>query len=191
MFELKGCEKAARRIADEIFYELDDVREYVTESDMIHKTIMLDLPLRRVTIEEKDKAIEVIKDFFSKCDDKINFEDNAHMLIHSGVVARYDLQQELDLFTVEIHVLKLGDVAFATNPFELFLNYGNQIRARSLAKQTFLVQLCCGSYGYLPTAKAEAGSHYSAFVGSGTAGHEGGELLVRKTVQEINKMFEE
>lgn len=189
MFELKGCEKAARRIADEIFYELDDVREYVTESDMIHKTIMLDLPLRRVTIEEKDKAIEVIKDFFSKCDDKINFEDNAHMLIHSGVVARYDLQQELDLFTVEIHVLKLGDVAFATNPFELFLNYGNQIRARSLAKQTFLVQLCCGSFGYLPTEKAEKGSHYSAFVGSGTTGHAGGELLVRTTLKEINEMF--
>ena len=28
-------------------------------------------------------------------------------------------------------------------------------------------------------------------VGSGTAGHEGGALLVRKTVQEINKMFTE
>ena len=90
-----------------------------------------------------------------------------------------------------MHVLKLGDVAFATNPYELFLNYGNQIRARSLAKQTFLSQLTCGAYGYLPTEKAEAGSHYSAFVGSGTAGHEGGALLVRKTVQEINKMFAE
>jgi hypothetical protein len=88
-------------------------------------------------------------------------------------------------------VARLGDVAFATNPYELFLNYGNQIRARSLAKQTFLSQLTCGSYGYLPTEKAEQGSHYSAFVGSGTAGHEGGALLVRKTVKEINEMFAE
>ena len=87
--------------------------------------------------------------------------------------------------------MRLGDVAFATNPYELFLNYGNKIRARSKAKQTFLVQLCCGSYGYLPTEKAEKGSHYSAFVGSGKSGHEGGELLVRKTIQEINALFAE
>ena len=87
--------------------------------------------------------------------------------------------------------MRLGDVAFATNPYELFLNYGNQIRARSKAKQTFLVQLCCGSFAYLPTEKAEKGSHYSAFVGSGNSGHEGGELLVRKTIQEINALFDE
>jgi hypothetical protein len=88
-----------------------------------------------------------------------------------------------------MHVLRLGDVAFATNPYELFLNYGNQIRARSKAKQTFLIQLCCGSKGYLPTEKAEKGGHYSAYVSSGCTGHEGGDLLVRKTLGEINKMF--
>lgn len=74
-------------------------------------------------------------------------------------------------------------------PYQLFLNYGNQIRARSLAKQTFLSQLTCGTMGYLPTEKAEKGSHYSAFVGSGTTGHQGGDLLVRKTLKEINAMF--
>ena len=87
--------------------------------------------------------------------------------------------------------MRLGDVAFATNPFELFLNYGNQIRARSLAKQTFLAELSCGAYGYLPTEKAERGGHYSAFVSSGTTGHEGGDILVRKTLSEINAMFAE
>ena len=53
-----------------------------------------------------------------------------------------------------------------------------------------MTQLCCGSYGYLPTEKAEKGSHYSAFVSSGTTGHVGGEILVRKTLQEINEMFD-
>ena len=111
------------------------------------------------------------------------------MMVHCGVISRYALQQKMDLYPIEVHVLKVGDVAFATNPYELFLNYGNQMRARSLAKQTFLIQLSCGSFGYLPTKKAQAGSHYSAFVGSGCSGYEGGELLVRKTVKEINEMF--
>ena len=190
MFEVKGCEVAARRVATEIFWALEDVCEYVTETTLEHKNLTVEMPLRKVTIAEYLAAEKVITDFFANLEGDINFEDNARMQIYSGIIARYKLQQTMDLYPIEIHVARLGDVAFATNPYELFLNYGNQIRARSLAKQTFLSQLTCGSYGYLPTEKAEAGSHYSAFVGSGTAGHEGGALLVRKTVQEINKMFD-
>lgn len=191
MFEVKGCEKAAKRVATEIFWALEDVTEYTTDTVLKHKNITMEIPLRRVTIAEYENAVKVIKDFFENIEGDINFEDNARMQIYSGIVARYKLQQTMDLYPIEIHVMRLGDVAFATNPYELFLNYANQIRARSLAKQTFLVQLCCGSYGYLPTEKAEQGSHYSAFVGSGTTGHQGGELLVRKTLKEINEMFAE
>lgn len=191
MFDVKGCEKAARRIADEIFYELDDVKEYVTETTLEHKALTVDIPIRRVTIEEYDHAMSVIKNFFEKCTTDIDFADNAHLLIHSGTIERFETQKTVDMYDIEMHVLRLGDVAFATNPYELFLNYANQIRARSLAKQTFLVQLSCGSYGYLPTEKAEKGSHYSAFVGSGTTDHKGGDILVRKTLKEINEMFAE
>ena len=190
MFDISGCEKVARRITDEICYALEEVTEYVTETEIEHKKLTVDLPLRRVTIAEKDAAVNAINNFFATCGDTINYADCANMMIHSGTLVRYELQQTVDVFPIEVHVLKVGDVAFATNPFELFLNYGNQIRARSLATQTFLIQLSCGSYGYLPTEKAEMGSHYSAFVSSGFAGHVGGEMLVRKTVREINKMFE-
>ncbi len=191
MFDIKGCELAAKRVSTEIFWQLEDVSEYVTETELKHKTMRVDLPLRRVTIEEKDNAIAAVKAYFADHVGDINYEDNAKMQIHAGIIGRYALQQTRDIFTIEMHVMKLGDVAFATNPFELFLNYGNQIRARSLAKQTFLIQLSCGAYGYLPTEKAEQGSHYSAFVSSGTTGHAGGEALVRKTLAEINEMFAE
>ena len=113
------------------------------------------------------------------------------MHIHAGIIARGKAQELTDVIPIEVHVLRLGNLALATNPYELFLDYGNQIRARSHASQTFLVQLSCGSYGYLPTEKAEKGSHYSAYVSSGTSGHEGGALLVRKTVQTINELFED
>ena len=108
-----------------------------------------------------------------------------------GIVgaARGILQETIDVVPIEVHVMRLGPVALATNPYELFLDYGNRIRARSKASQTFLVQQCCGSFGYVPTEKAERGSHYSAYVSSGTVGHEGGDLLVRKTVSEINDML--
>ena len=111
------------------------------------------------------------------------------MHVHAGTIARYDLQKKITTVSVELQFVRLGSIAFATNPFELFLNYGNRIRARSRARQTFLIQLSNGYYGYLPTETAERGSHYSAYVSSGFAGHAGGDLLVDVTLAELNRMF--
>jgi hypothetical protein len=55
---------------------------------------------------------------------------------------------------VEIHVLRLGDVAMATNPFECYLDYGIRMKARSPAVLTMTVQLSCGDSGYLQIGRA-------------------------------------
>lgn len=190
MFDIKGCKLVGRRIADEIMYAYEDVTEYIGETELVHKVIKIDMPVRRVTIEETEKAKRAIKEFVNESDGTFTFKENAAMHVYAGTIARYEVQQKLNTNEIEVHVLKLGDIAFATNPYELFLDYGNKIRARSKAKQTFLIQLCCGGFGYLPTEKAEKGSHYSAYVSSGINGHEGGDLLVRRTLTEINNMWE-
>lgn len=191
MFDIRGAERAALRAVNEIEYEIANVEKINFESELKHKKITVTLPVRRVTIAEKDFAEEKIKQFFEKCGKTINYADNANMMIYAGTLARYEYQHTRDTYDIEVHILRLGDIAFATNPFELFLNYGNKMRARSRARQTFLIQHSCGSFGYLPTEKAEKGSHYSAFVSSGTTGHEGGDILVRTTVEEINKLWKE
>ena len=89
---------------------------------------------------------------------------------------------------IEFHVLRLGDIAIATNPFELYIDYGIRIKARSPAALTFLVQTACQHCGYLPTAKAVKGGGYSAdkfFVGP-----EGGQLLVNQTVKLIKETWD-
>jgi len=190
MFDVSGCERIARRVVTEIEYALADVTDFIGDTTLMHKKMTVDLPLRRVTPAEYATAKKAIEDFAKEIgENTINFADNARMHVHAGTIARFEVQKTKEIVPIEVHVLRLGDIAFATNPFELFLNYGNQIRARSKAAQTFLVQLCCGSQGYLPTKKAEAGSHYSAYVSSGSVGHVGGEQLVRKTLSEINGMF--
>ena len=122
--------------------------------------------------------------------DDITFKDNAKMHVHAGTIMRYERQQRENVVPVEIHVARLGNIAFATNPFELFLDYGNIIRARSIAEQTFLVQLACDAKGYLPTKLAEKGGHYSAYVSSGHVGHEGGYILVEDTLRIIKELFD-
>ena len=88
----------------------------------------------------------------------------------------------------EFHVLRLGDVAIATNPFELFIDYGIRIKAQSKAVLTFLVQLSCHHSGYLPTESAARGGGYSA--DKYLVGSEGGNKLVEETVKQINRLWD-
>ena len=90
---------------------------------------------------------------------------------------------------MELHVIRLGDVAIATNPFELYVDYGVQIKARSKAVQTFVIQLACNSGMYLPNARAIGGGGYSAEVVSNYVGPEGGKALVNHTVKAINALW--
>ena len=109
------------------------------------------------------------------------------------LIRRYESQGENPRHPVESHVIRLGDVVFATNPFELFVDYGMQMRCRSRALQTFLVQLADGSGDsfYLPTQRALQGNHYSALIKSNWVGPEGGQKLVEETVATINSLFAE
>ena len=92
-------------------------------------------------------------------------------------------------YRMELHALRLGDVAIGTNPFELFTAYGAQMKARSPAVQSFVVQLV-GSGGYLPTELAVKGGGYSAVIQSSNVGPEGGQKLVDETVGEWRKLWE-
>ena len=69
--------------------------------------------------------------------------------------------QELREAALSINVLKLGDdVALATNPCELFTEFGLQIRRNSGVKHTLVGELTNGCFGYAPTQSAFAAGGY-------------------------------
>lgn len=113
------------------------------------------------------------------------------------VTERYEKQSNEPSVPVEIHAIRIGDIVLANNPFELFLDYGIRIISRSPAIQTFLVQLSPGApvgdtaagMGYLPSAKALKGEHYSACIYCNVVGPEGGQQLVEETLKIINELF--
>jgi hypothetical protein len=90
---------------------------------------------------------------------------------------------------MELHALRLGDCAFVTNPFELYLDYGQMIIAQSRAQETFVVQLCGGVGGYLPTARAAAAGGYGALIINGSVGPEGGQRLTEASVKAIEQLW--
>jgi hypothetical protein len=105
-----------------------------------------------------------------------------------AVERRYRAQRRSPYLPVEVHAVRLGDVAFVTNPFELYLDYGMRIKARSPAIQTFIVQLA-GPGSYVPAARSIAGGAYGAVPASTEIGVEGAETLVEWSVRTLEEIM--
>jgi len=86
-------------------------------------------------------------------------------------------------------VLRLGDVAMASNPFEYYVDFGIRIKSQSPAVLTMIVQLA-GPGTYVPTKRAVAAGGYSAEITSNLVGPEGGQVLVDETIKRIKLLWE-
>ncbi|RYE18114.1 MAG: hypothetical protein EOP51_22600 [Sphingobacteriales bacterium] len=188
-------EAIARRIVNAVVEGYEAVKDdKYTDIVLAHKIETLALPMRVIT-EKEYIGIKKIRD-----DIAAKIKQNPALLGHDGptmkwntrALNRYEKQQAegIKKFDAEIHVLRIGDIAVATNEFELFTDYGLRIQARSKALQTFIIQLA-GPGTYLPTAKAVFGGSYSAVAQSSVVGPEGGQVLVDRTVQLINQLWDE
>ena len=108
-----------------------------------------------------------------------------------GILARWEKQAKEPTLTTVIHAVRLGNIAFATNRFELFMDYQHRIQARSPFEQTFIVQLVTDRGGvgtYLATEKAVRNKGYSASPYCNLVSPKGGRELVRETLKILEKM---
>lgn len=186
MRELRGLnrlQEIARRIVLAVGEAYEGAQKDIrTDVVFSHHTARLKLPMRQITAEEaadaKTKVAALSKDPANR----------TLVWWNQGVVDRYQKQKPGSTHEAEIHVLRLGDVAICTNPFELFLDFGIQMKSRSRAIQTFVIQLA-GPGGYLATARAVRGGGYSAVPQSTVVGPEGGQVLTDATIQAINALW--
>jgi len=109
------------------------------------------------------------------------------------VVKTAESVQKMPVLETEIHIVRIGDIAFASNPFELFIDYMHRIQRRSPYELTFIVQLAQmggAPAGYLPTERAVANRGYSAEPYSYSISPAGGDTLVEETVKELQRLYQ-
>jgi len=186
MRQLRGLTRL-EEIARRIVRAVDDVYEVVKDdvhTDVVlkHRVEDLQLPMRMVTEEEYARAKAAVESLSGDPRQK------RRMAWHQAVVDRYENREDRRFHDAEVHVLRLGDVAVATDPFELFTDYAVRIKARSKAVQTLVIQLA-GPGTYLPSERAVRGGGYSAVVESSRVGPEGGQVLVDRTVEMIDALW--
>lgn len=108
------------------------------------------------------------------------------------ILQRYEEQTTQPRLQMELHVVRIGDIAFASNSFELYMDYMHRIQARSPFSQTFIVQLAgtaTACDGYVATERATWGKGYSASLYCNQVSPEGGQELVEETVKVLKAMY--
>ena len=201
---------ARKDIAERIAAAFDEVLSWAkkdirTEAPIRHTVSTVELSRYMITEEDKAAAEEglalSLKEQYVTTDDpKADIIHNTRLVSNRSrfrsVLRRYEEQKTQKKLPMEMHVIRVGDIAFASNRYELFMDYMHRIQARSPFEQTFIVQLCGQPGpdtmgGYLPTQRAFEGRGYSAIVYSMSISPEGGQELVNETVRQLKQIKED
>ena len=196
MLKLRGLtmrQEIGRRVANAVDEVLPLAKEVIqTNPPLKHVVKEIKLPRRMITDEEAEQVLADLAKL--EAGDKTEGHYHAATGRCRRALERYELQKKHPAIPMELHAVRIGDLAFATNRFELFLDFGIRIKARSPAEQTFVVQLAADNNGvgtYLPTERAVGGKGYGGGVYDNEVGPEGGQTIVDETVKVLNELWPE
>ena len=168
---------------------IDLSRRLLGEQDLLDAKVAIEhfKPLYEKLLAEAKANPEITKDPRWYIALTVN---HAHYKRGLSVLARYGVEQKQPKMPVEVQVIRIGDMAIASNPFELYLDYGIRILTKSPAIQTFIVQLA-GSGTYVPTQRSIEGGAYGAVPASTIFGPDGGDELVQQTLEMIQSLWKD
>jgi len=99
----------------------------------------------------------------------------------------HEMQHDDDF--VEVMVIRLGDAAIVGLPGEIFCEYGMEIKRRSPARHTFVVELANDAIGYIPTREAFAQGGYEPTPGATFYTEDAGERLKASALRQLHTLF--
>jgi hypothetical protein len=193
MDRLRGVSREVelgRRISAAVLETLPVARADVRwKVALVHSREEFRLVRRGIRAEEAEAARRALDDYGRE--KSPDHRVRALMGLERSILNRFEAREERTPYLAEVHVVRLGDVVIASNPFELFSDFGVQLKARSPALQTMIVQLSNGYGMYVPTESAMRSGGYSGKPHVSRVGAAGGQQLVDSSVHLIEQLFRE
>jgi hypothetical protein len=211
MWKLAGLSQRqviANRISDAVTEIIGLVKDTADSPMLRHRVENVELPVKRLTEDDVTEALAQAEEYARAYEEeKRKLESSPElkneprwyvpvtkayrlMMRHRGVALRYERDRTQPTRSAELHLVRLGDMVFATNPFEYYLDFGIHIKARSAAAQTFLVQLA-GDGTYVPSLRSTLGGGYGSVAASNVFGPPAGRLIAERSVELINGLFDD
>jgi hypothetical protein len=91
---------------------------------------------------------------------------------------------------VIIQAFRIGDQAIVSMPFEVLVEIGLEIKEKSPAPRTFLIELANGSYGYLPPPNQVELGGYETWLGTSRFEMHSSDVLVKELLEMLGELWE-
>ena len=192
-----------RDIAERIIAAVKDIHSWAMAeiyTDIPVRHVMENVPLTRRIVTDADKekceadirVVDALQPEEGMTDEEYRvFASRCTSVRNRNLRAleRYEALKVAPTKDYPLYVTQIGPVAFAFNPFELYMDFMHRIQARSPFVQTFVTQLAGGGgSSYLPTKRGIENKGYSASIFCNVVGPEGGQELVEFTLKTLNEM---
>jgi len=90
---------------------------------------------------------------------------------------------------VLVQTVRIGDLAICTLPFEVLVEIGLELKAKSPAADTFVVSLANGGYGYLPTPEQHQFGGYETWLSTNKVQKDASVILVDNLREMLGEVF--
>ena len=176
------------------------VKDIQTCLPVKHRLETVELSRRMITDEETEWCRENIEKMRNAIPtdgtpEELNFAQSRFNSIrgrNTRALERYATQNEQPTLPMRMHVVRLGEIAFCTERFELYMDFMHRTQARSPFIQTFVMQLAGEEGGnYLATQRGREGKGYSASLFCNMVSPEGGQEIVENWLRILNELNED
>jgi len=148
----------------------------------------IELPLRKLAYFSLGEAREDIKEKEKTLSEEQSW--SAKRELYFAKENLFLLERGLKREKIEIQLMRIGRVVLVAIPFEIFVEFGLQIKQESPFEHTFIVGLANGYHGYIPTREAFSQGGYEVRVCLGSRFvPEAGEIVSQTILEMLRDNF--
>lgn len=143
----------------------------------------VDLKYRVPTEDDLNKALALMK-LSSKERNEINKRTSS---VASNTIAYADPGSP-KTESVIIQAIRIGDQAIVSMPFEVLVEIGLEIKAKSPFPHTFTISLANGGYGYLPPPNQHKLGGYETWLGTSKFEESSSDILTEQLLEMLTEL---
>lgn len=180
------CRIVAAKAADASWRAVKKIADYDSSPKIATRQREIALTYRQPTEAEVAKALKLLE--------LTGKERNA---IHSRTTSvathtvNYAKPESPRTENVIVQAFRIGDQAIVSMPFEVLVEIGLEIKEKSPAPRTFLIELANGGYGYLPPPNQHELGGYETWLGTSRFEKHSSEVLVKELLEMLDELWPE
>ncbi len=172
----------AAKTADSAYRAIRSIDEKSPAPTLAMRQREITLKHRAPTPEQIERAREIVK-----VDEE--GEKKLPRLAKAYAERTLALAEEPETTRVLVQAIRVGDLAICTLPFEVLVEIGLDLKKRSPAADTFVVELANGGYGYLPTPGQHRFGGYETWLGTNKVQEDASVILTDQLLEMLGEIF--